>query len=536
LAEPFDPRSLVEEFRDEAREQVDSLDEGLLQLERDGGLDEERRGSLMRSLHTLKGNAGMLGYSAIRDFVHVLETVLKSGSAPSGVTVDRLFDGASALRQAVEAAGRAGEGQAFRQLTASRLRLEERDQGEARDYGTADAQTLPDETGDGSGDDRIRVPFAKLDALLNEVGELLAEADALAGAVEDAPRSVAREWAEAVSRRSDRLRDATMSLRLVPLARVFGRFHGLVRRLAREQGKEARLMVSGESTEVDKSTADALAGPLLHLVRNAIDHGIAGPEAREAAGKARHGTIMLTAEQEGDHVRIQVEDDGVGLDLDAIRARARQQDLVDGDAPITDEEAVDLIFRPGLSTRAAANQVSGRGVGLDVVYRGVRDLRGELSVQSPPGGGTRFVMRLPLTVAIVPSLIFEAAGETLAVPASAVAGAARLDRIERVGATEVVRDGDRLVPLIDPDRLFGWPPTRRGGYGVLLHHGRGGAVVVAERLVDQRDLVVKALPAYGVPTSGVSGASVMPGGRVILVLDPAAVIEMTGERKERLDA
>jgi two-component system, chemotaxis family, sensor kinase CheA len=532
--ESFDLGSLMEEFRDEARDQVDRLDAGLLQLERDGALDDDAERSLLRGLHTLKGNAGMLGLSAIRDFVHVVETALKAGPAAwAEGTLEQLFAGASLLRRGVEQAGLPEEDAALRSLTALRRRLENQEEGDPGD-GEVAGVGVPDGGAVAAGEDRLRVPFAKLDELLTEVGELLGETDSLILAVDGAPRAVAREQAEAIRRRSDRLRETAMSLRLVPLGRTLGRFHGLVRRLAREQGKEARLVVVGESTEVDKSTADALAEPMLHLVRNAVDHGIERPEAREAAGKPRHGTVRIVADQEGDRVRIVVEDDGAGLDLSAIRTGAATRGLADA-AALSDDDAAALIFRAGLSTRADVSTVSGRGVGLDVVRRSVSALRGELRVERPARGGTRFVMRLPLTVAIVPSLIFEAGGETLAVPATAVARTFALKRIERIGATEVVPDGERLVPLSDADRLFGWPMTARGPFGVMLRHGGASAVVAAQRLLDQRDLVVKALPSYGARSPGVSGASVLPGGRVILVLDPAEVIEMVGERGEEAD-
>jgi two-component system, chemotaxis family, sensor kinase CheA len=533
--ESFDLGSLMEEFRDEARDQVDRLDAGLLQLERDGALDDDTERSLLRGLHTLKGNAGMLGLSAIRDFVHVVETALKVGPQGwSAGTLEQLFEGAALLRRGVEVAGSSGEDAALRALTTLRRRLEDQEEG-APEGGLEDRfPGTPDGGSPGVGDERLRVPFAKLDELLNEVGELLGEAESLVLAVDGAPRSVAREQAEAVRRRSDRLREAALSLRLVPLSRTLGRFHGLVRRLAREQGKEARLVVEGESTEVDKSTADALAEPMLHLVRNAIDHGIEAPEVREGVGKPRHGTLRIAAEQDGDRVRIVVEDDGAGLDLAAIRSRARARGLSGADS-LADDEAAALIFRAGLSTRTDVSTVSGRGVGLDVVRRSVSALRGELRVERPARGGTRFVLRLPLTVAIVPSLVFEAGGETLAVPATAVARTFALDRIERVGAVEVVPVGERLVPLSDADRLFGWPMTARGRFGVMLRHGGGTAVMTARRLVDQRDLVVKALPSYGERSPGISGASVLPGGGVILVLDAAEVIEMAGERDEEAD-
>lgn len=532
MSDSLDLGSLIEEFRDEARDQVDRLDTGLLQLEREGVLGEGTSSALLRTLHTLKGNAGMLGLSAIRDFVHVLENVLKEEpSSWPDATVERLFEGASALRRAVEAAGGDEQDEAFRELGRARRRLEELGSDSAPEASRLEEGEAEVPGEPAAGGDRLRVPFTKLDGLLNQVGELLGEADALQAALDEA--GVGRklqERGQTIRRRVDALRESVMSLRLVPLARVLSRFHGLVRRLARDQEKEARLVVQGEDTEVDKSTADALAEPLLHLLRNAIDHGVRPPEVRESEGKPRHGTIRVLASQEGDRVRIVVEDDGAGLDLAALRKRAETAGLLPAGTDAGDEELVDLIFHPGFTTRSDVSTVSGRGVGLDVVRRSVRELRGDLQVERPAEGGTRFIIRLPLTVAIVPSLVFEAAGETLAVPASNVDRTLRIGRVDRIGPTEVVRQGDEILSLADPDRLFGWEAAPRGGFGVVLRHGSRSAVLTAVRVVDQRDLVVKALPGYGDRPRGVSGASVLPGGRVILLLDPAEVIDLNEDR------
>ncbi len=530
MAESFDLGALVGEFREEARDQLDRVDAGLLEIEREGALDSEGRSALMRTLHTLKGNAGMLGLSPIRDFVHVLENVLKAEPHrwPDGL-VERLFKGIATLRAAVEAAGSDREPEAFRELGAAGHRLGQLDS-------SADPPVdRPSEVDPPSDDvpvtsDLVRIPFAKLDALMAEVGDLLGEAAGLKAEVRNTESERLGDLAMAIRRRADSLRESVMALRLVPLDRVVGRFHTLVRRLARQQGKEARLVVEGEGTEVDKSTADALSEPLLHLVRNAIDHGIQEPEEREAAGKPRHGTVRIRARQLGDRVRIDVEDDGRGLDLARIRDRALRLELVRPDESLSEGELIQLIFQPGFSTRTDVSTVSGRGVGLDVVSQSVRDLRGELSVERPDDGGTRFVLRLPLTVAVIPSLVFEAGGELLALPTTYVARTLRLEETERVGPTEVVRTEGDLYPLADPDRLFGWPATGPGAFGVLVLQEGRGAVLRASRLVDQRDLVVKAMPRYGRRSRLVSGGSVLPGGRVVLMLDPGELIRLNDER------
>jgi two-component system chemotaxis sensor kinase CheA len=524
LEESFDLETLIVEFRDEARDQIDRLDARLLELEREGALDPEARTELLRTLHTLKGNAGMLGLSPIRDFVHSLENVFKSDpEAWSDVLVERLFEGAAALRAAVEVAGEDNEAGAFGDVTAARHRLET-----VEDPGGADrsrtAVSEPAEVPESS--DLIRVPFHKLDTLLNEVGELLGDVEELERAMADGDPVGSRDTADSVRRRVDVLRESVMSMRLVPVGRLLGRFHGLVRRLAHEQGKEARLVVEGEGTEMDKSTAEALAEPLLHLIRNAIDHGLRSADEREAAGKPRYGTVRIVARHEGDRVRIAVEDDGVGLSLESIAKRAEELGLVEDGGSLPEEAKLALIFEPGFSTRTDVSTVSGRGVGLDVVRRRVHELRGSLGVERIPSVGTRFVIRLPVTVVIVPSLLFETAGETMAIPTANVDRTIQIGRIEQVGATEVIRDGEGLIPVADPDRLFGWDPAPRGDFGVVVRHGRRGALVTAQRLVDQRELVVKGMPSYGRRVPGVSGSSVLPGGRVVLVLDPAGLIDL----------
>lgn len=523
MAESFDLDTLVGEFREEARDQVDRLDATLLELEREATVDDGVRTELLRTLHTLKGNAGMLGLSAIRDFVHVLENVFKSDrSSWPAPLLEQLFEGSAALRAAVEAAGEDGEDDAFRDLGRARRRIEGTGvaPGEESAPGKADGAAVAPSS------ELIRVPFQKLDVLLNEVGELLGDAEALERALREDDPVALRDLTDSVRRRTDVLRQSVMSLRLIPIGRVMSRYQGLVRRLAREQGKEARLVLEGESTELDKSTAEALAEPLLHLVRNAIDHGLRTPDEREAAGKPRYGTIRIAARREADRIEVTVEDDGVGLSLERIGARAEELGLVDRAASLTEQETLQLIFRPGFSTRTDVTTVSGRGVGLDVVRRGVRALRGDLGVERAEEGGTRFLLRLPLTVVIVPSLLFEAAGALMAVPTSNVRRTLRIQGVERVGSAEVLRDGEALVPVADPDRLFGWEAAPRGELGVLVRHGDRGAVLTVERVLDQRELVVKGMPSYGPRAPGVSGGSVLPGGRVVLVLDAAELIDL----------
>ncbi|HEX6926831.1 MAG TPA: chemotaxis protein CheA [Longimicrobiaceae bacterium] len=587
LADPFDLSSLLGEFRDEAREQLDRLDAALLTLEDSGALPPEDTTALLRALHTLKGNSGMLGLRPLVDAVHALEEVFKE-APPAFLSeqLDSLFEAAAAVRQAVEQAGSEGQQHAFARLARLDLgvsppaasfvdtapsspspsagasgRAGDHAEEHAADHRAGDepdshrpgSKRAPEHTeaepSEAAGE-YLRVSFAKLDELLDQVGELTSVTAALEALLEEREDGLRQagverplgELVEQLGRVSRALRTSTMDARLVPVQRVFSRFPSLARDLAREQGKRVRVVLRGGEVELDRSMVDALGDPLLHLVRNAVDHGVRLPAEREAAGKPPTGTIVLRAERQGDRVRVEVMDDGPGLDPAALRERARALGLLSPDAEPSDEELAELIFLPGFSTRASSDTVSGRGIGLDVVKQRIVALRGQLSVEMRPEGGTRFVLDLPLTLAILPALIFEAGGATLAFPAVSVEGTLRGIAPERAGATEVLRLEDGLVPVARAERIFGWHERSAaddgtGGatapFAVVVRSGSRRAAVLASRLLEQRDLVVKAMPHYLGRLPGVFGASVSPDGRVILLLDPAGLLDLNLAHHQR---
>jgi two-component system chemotaxis sensor kinase CheA len=383
-------------------------------------------------------------------------------------------------------------------------------------------------------EETIRIPFGRLDPLLSQVEDLARAVEALrVWAAERAEvlqaaglRRGLREQVETLNGIASTVRRSATALRLVPVERVFSRFPPLAADLARERGKRVRVELHGEGTELDKATADALLDPLLHLVRNAVDHGVETPDERRAAGKPETAVVRLSAAQEGDRVRIEVEDDGRGLDRVGIERRARQLGLL---APVdepADEEVDELLFRPGFSTRDQVDEVSGRGVGLDVVRAAVSRLRGQVRVEDGDEGGTRFVLHLPLTVAMVPVLFFEAAGETLAIPALDVDATVRAGAPGRVGPAETVDVGDEAVPLIRVDRVFGWEAAQDPRYVLVLRRGTRAAALGADRLLAQDAATVRALPAALGSPRGVSGAVVDARGRVVLLLDPEQMLEL----------
>jgi two-component system, chemotaxis family, sensor kinase CheA len=505
----------------------------------------------------------MLGYAAIRDYIHLLEEGFRDPPAewPQSL-LDMAFEGAAALRRAVGRLGTDGEEAALTRLAA----LPPLDSGGITDappasYGEPPPDAPPPsadagqdaESADvaGGGGEMLRIPLERLDALANHVAELLGahavldefltvHRDALDSADLRRPLQRIIEQSERIS---GNLRDAATSLRLVPVGRVLRRFPSLARDLAREQGKRVRVELEGEETELDKSTVDILGEPLLHLVRNAVDHGIRTPEEREAIGKPPEGTIRLRATQMGDTVRIVVEDDGEGLDRESILRSARAAGLVaPGEQP--DDGAIgELIFRPGFSTRTEADTVSGRGIGMDVVASSVARLRGNLEVEHQRGVGTRFVLQLPLTVAILPVLLFEAAGETLALPALDVEDIQRTSGTMRVADSEVVTRGDEVVPVARLERVLGLdraagragrsPGTAASRYVLVVRRGSRAVGVMVDRIVDQRDVVVKGLPSYLGQPHGVSGATVGPDGRVVLLLDAVELIDLNLQAHRR---
>ncbi len=396
------------------------------------------------------------------------------------------------------------------------------------------APAAPGRNDAGVREETLRIPFGRLDPLLSQVDDLARAVEALrvwaAGQAEALQTAGLRralgEHVETLNGIASVVRRSATALRLVPVERVFSRFPPLAADLARERGKRVRVELHGEGTELDKATADALLDPLLHLVRNAVDHGVETPAERRAAGKPETATVRLSAAQEGDRVRIEVEDDGRGLDRAGIERRARELGLLAPAEEPTEEEVDELLFQPGFSTRAQVDEVSGRGVGLDVVRAAVSRLRGQVRVEDGDEGGTRFVLHLPLTVAMVPVLFFRAAGETLAIPALDVESTVRAGTPGRVGPAETVDVGDEAVPLIRLERVFGWGAAPDPRFVLVLRRGARAAALGVDRLLAQDAATVRALPAALGSPRGVSGAVVDAGGRVVLLLDPGEMLEM----------
>lgn len=383
----------------------------------------------------------------------------------------------------------------------------------------------------------IRVASGKLDGLVNLVGELVtveARLGRFAGKAGD-PELLA--IAEEVERLTRNLRDSAMSMRMVPIGTTFGRFKRLVRDLSNELGKEVELATSGASTELDKTVIEKLNDPLVHLIRNSIDHGIESPQARTAAGKPRLGTVHLSASHSGSHVIIEIEDDGAGLDVDRIREKALTKNLIASGAQLSDKETYGLIFLPGFSTAETVSAVSGRGVGMDVVKTSLEALRGSVEIESARGMGAKIRLKLPLTLAIIEGLLVGVGEGLFVLPVSYIE-----ECVEVSGEKEFATQGStlldvrgRLVPCINLGSVYLTAGERPAIQQVVIVNTAGhGVGLVVDKVVGEMQAVMKNLGSMYRNTEGISGATILGDGQIALVVDVPQLIEGVERREIRV--
>ncbi|TXN60078.1 chemotaxis protein CheA, partial [Methylobacterium sp. WL18] len=372
----------------------------------------------------------------------------------------------------------------------------------------------------------MRVEAERLDELLDRVGELViaqARLSQLAGLHADAGLQTI---AEEIERLSAQLRDTTMSIRMVPIGALFGRFRRLVHDLSGDLGKPVTFVTEGEETELDKTVIERLADPLVHLIRNAIDHGIEDPARRGASGKDATGRITLSAEHVGAQVHVTVRDDGAGLDVARIRAKAEERGLVAPGTPLTDQQVYQFLFAPGFSTAQAISALSGRGVGMDVVKRTIEALRGSIDIATAPGAGTALVLRLPLTLAIIEGLLIRVGEGRYVLPLAAVEECVELPE---GGRSERGRDflnirGD-LVPFLRLRSLFaeaGEPDPYQKVIIVSVGEARFG--LVADQILGNHQTVIKSLSKLHADVTTFSGATILGDGTAALIIDPAQLM------------
>jgi two-component system, chemotaxis family, sensor kinase CheA len=380
----------------------------------------------------------------------------------------------------------------------------------------------------------VRVAAERLDELMDRVGELVIAQARLSQLAAAADGADLKAVAEEIERLTAGLRDTTMGIRMVQIGSLFGRFRRLVHDLSHDLGKEVDFVTSGEETELDKTVIERLADPLVHLIRNAIDHGLEDPARRLAAGKSARGRVQLSAVHTGAEVAISITDDGAGLDAERIRAKAEEAGLVSPDAKLTDHELFQFVFHPGFSTAKEITSLSGRGVGMDVVKRTIESLRGNIDLASKPGGGTAITLRLPLTLAIIEGMLVRVGNGRYSIPLSAVEECVELPKEAATG------DGGRnflnirghLVPFLRLRELFktksAVEPYQKV---VVVSAGESRVGLVVDQVIGNSQTVIKSLSKLHTDVETFSGATILGDGTVALILDVSHLVSF-GQRFE----
>ncbi|MFC7705618.1 chemotaxis protein CheA [Plastorhodobacter daqingensis] len=368
----------------------------------------------------------------------------------------------------------------------------------------------------------MRVAAERLDRLMERVGELVI-AEARLSQLADTSRDPALlAAAEEIKRLASSLRDTTMQLRMVPLRSLVARFRRLMHGLSEKVGKPIDFRVKGEETELDKTVIEQLADPLVHILRNAVDHGLEAPDQRRAAGKPDEGRIELSAEYSGAEVLIRVRDDGRGLDADRIRAKGVAAGLIPADATLSEAAIFALVLEPGFSTAEQVTELSGRGVGMDVVRKTIETLRGTIEIRSKRGEGTSVILRLPLTLAIIEGLLVEVAGERFTIPLAAVQEIVELppEKTEGAGGPEFLDIRSRLVPFLRLRQLFDSPGTAPDHQTVVVTRaGDSRTGIVVDRIIGTNQIVIKQMSRLHSGVRAISGATILGDGSVALILD-----------------
>lgn len=525
-----DFHELFQLYMVEAEECLASLEEGLVNLEQRPE-DQALIAEIFRVAHTLKGNSSSLGFQSLAQFSHEVEEFLdrfrKGEQHPDGELISLLLRAVDVMNRWLPSLEVGVE----RPMTGEQLEvhaalLRFRKSSTAATIQPDAPQELDDRPGAMPAPRRtMRVESRRMDALLDLVGEISIAAERVRRHVERIPAALRRDAMDTVEDQDRLLRDLydnVMRSRMVPVGPTFRRHLRTVRDLGRTTGKQVQLVLEGEETEVDMSVVEALSDPLVHMIRNAIDHGIEAPEKRLAAGKSALGTITLRAYHDRGEIVLQISDDGAGIQREKIRARALQAGLQP--EAMSDRELVDLIFMPGFSTADAVTGTSGRGVGMDVVRRNIEKVRGQIFIESTEGKGTVVSIRLPLTLAVIPGFGVRVGGEAFVIPMSAVEECLEQAPPENSQATGVLHVRGDAIPYVRLRHFFGFPQRAdsREIVVVVLHQERRAGLVVDE-IFGESQTVIKPLGPLLRGMPGVTGTAVMGSGAVAMVLDAGAM-------------
>lgn len=560
LKTDLDPE-LMEEFISDAREQLENIEHGTLALEKDAQ-DQEVIHSLFRAFHTLKGNAGFLDLTAISQLAHMLESLLDGARENrlqiNSVIIEIILKSRDTLQHFIDEIEAQVTGKkprhviiiptaALKMATKMILNGEAKSSGSPVDPAPMDEDepepSFPEEEPaaktkskyqSGTALHAVKVATSKLDGLVDLAGELLIAQSLIVQSVSNpaTSRHVLSRNLDQLNRISKELQRTAMSMRMVPIRATLQKMHRLVRGIAAKQNKQVQLVLEGEETEVDRTIVEKIGDPLMHMVRNAVDHAIELPDRRAATGKHPTGTIRLRAYHKSGNIIIEVHDDGVGLNRARILEKAIQNGLLKPDATPDDRELFSLILQPGFSTAAVVTAISGRGVGMDVVQKNIHALRGKIDIKSAPGQGTTFTIRLPLTLAIIDGLIIRVGGQRYILPTNSVRESFHPNTCQVTalpGGVEVVEIRKELIPLLRLREHFqvreNSAPSGRGILVVIESEGKKRCLL-ADELLGKQEVVIKNLGEVFKTDPMVSGGAILGDGCVGLILDAAALVDL----------
>jgi two-component system chemotaxis sensor kinase CheA len=555
---------LVTEFVHDAREQLENIEQGTLALENNAH-DQEVIHTLFRAFHTFKGNAGFLDFTAISQLAHMLESLLDGAREKrleiNATIIEIILKSRDTLQQFVDEIEAQNTGKKPPQIidipTAAlkasiRFILNGENAASAKGAGQSnsgkttvtlshdDTITANSTHRCAPGEQVVKVSTSKLDGLVDLAGELMIAQSLI---VQDASLSGANRHTltrnlDQLNRISKELQRTAMSMRMMPIQATLVKMQRLVRDIAAKQKKKVQLILEGEETEVDRTIVEKLSDPLMHMVCNAVDHGIELPERRIAMGKSSTGTIHLRAFHKSGNVVIEVKDDGIGLDRARILEKAMLNGLLKPGATPDEKELFNLILQPGFSTASVVTNISGRGVGMDVVQKNIGKLRGRIEIKSVPDQGTTFTIRLPLTLATIDGLIIKVGGQRYILPTHSVResfrpGACKITSLP--GSVELVELRNELIPLLRLRQHFQLkesPDFAGDGILVMIESDGEKRCLLADELIGKQEVVIKNLGEVLKTDPMVSGGAILGDGCVGLILDPAALVHLEYAEQE----
>ena len=535
----FDRDKVIAAFVAESEEGLERTEQYLIAAETDPG-NTELLDEMFRVAHTIKGNASALDFPELAGFAHVMEDLLEA-LRKHEITISRelislLLNGVDALRALVPAAAEGSDRlslahqrlkKAIARYASGRVGAPPASQSSnARPSPPAVPGSVPSR---GTRNRTLRVDVEKLDQMLNLTGEIAIAQGRLRRMVEELKTEGGRillEMQREVERLQKNLQEQVMGVRLVSVGPLFQQFARSVRDISQSHNKLARLEIVGADVEVDTRVLEHLKDPLLHMIRNAVDHGIESPQARRAAGKSSCGLLKLTAFHKAGSIVIQLSDDGAGFNRQRILAKARALNLLDDGEKATDQELFNLVFKAGFTTADEVTDLSGRGVGMDVVRRNIELLRGNIEIQSAAGQGTTITIRLPLTLAIIEGFSVVANNETYVIPLEMISECLELP-IDQISSDKVgvINLRGEPLPYIRLREVFGTPSQLPIRENVVVIHREGGyAGIAVEKLLGECQAIIKPLNRIFRNVPGVSGSTILDDGRVALILDTGALL------------